>query len=152
MRRPVAREPFLDGRRQRELWGEIGVHPGKTAAETELLLHPDRPVVVGRQQGGEVPYLDPSYVPTHIVPDSGRSVLLRDEQDLFVSRGHFLLRAVADGIVLLNGVPKRGGGVRPPLNGTWLLAPEHRRLQDGEEYLIRKGERPRSTCRTKPRC
>ena len=96
--------------------------------------------MIGRQQGGEVPYLDPHYLPTHIVPESGRSVLVHDVKDTWVSRGHFMLRATSEGIVLLNGVPRRGGGVRPPLNGTWLLQPERRRLEDGEEYMIRKGQ------------
>ena len=111
------------------------------APETQLLLHPDRPVVIGRQQGGEVPYLDPSYVSTPILPDTSRSILTQAGavNDTWVSRGHFMLRASSEGIVLLNGVPRRGGGVRPPLNGTWLLEPEYRRMQDGEEYLIRKG-------------
>ena len=63
-----------------------------------------------------------------------------DGSGLYVSRGHFLLRAAPDGVVLVNGVPRRGGGVRAPLNGTWLLQPEHRRLGDGEAYLIRKGQ------------
>jgi len=132
----------FDGGGGLTLWSDPATAPEKeTAPETQLLLHPDRPVVIGRQQGGEVPYLDPSYVSTPILPDSGRSVLTRagDGKDICVSRGHFLLRASAEGIVLLNGVPRRGGGVRPPINGTWLLAPECRWMEQGEEYLIRKG-------------
>ena len=118
---------------------------GETSAETQLSLHPDRPVVVGRQQGGEVPYLDPAYVPTRIVPNSGQPVLTQDAngRDGWVSRGHFLLRAVSEGVMLLNGVPQRGGGVRSPLNGTRLVEPEHRRLEDAEEYLIQKGKAAR---------
>jgi hypothetical protein len=125
------------------LWSDAGAtHAGQTASQTQLLLHPDRPVVIGRQQGGEVPYLDPHYVPTHILPDTGRSVLTEagHGKDRTVSRGHFLLRADLEGIVLLNGVPRREGGVRPPLNGTWLLEPEYRKLADGEQYLIRRGQ------------
>ena len=118
---------------------------GRTAAETMVALHPDRPVVVGRQQGGEVPYLDPNYAPTRIVPESGQAVLNADGggRDGWVSRGHFLLRAVAEGVTLLNGVPRRGGGVRPPINGTLLVEPESRRMEDGEEYLIRRGHAAR---------
>lgn len=114
---------------------------GRTAAETMVALHPDRPVVVGRQQGGEVPYLDPHYLPTRVVPDSGQTVLKGDgdERDRCVSRGHFMLRAGSEGVTLLNGVPQRGGGIRPPMNGTVLLEPEARSMEEGEEYLIPKG-------------
>jgi hypothetical protein len=123
------------------LWSDAGMTPVEREEATQVALQEGRPVVVGRQQGGEVPYLDPSYVPTQVVPVTGQSVLTRagTGPDLTVSRGHFLLRADREGVVLLNGVPRRGGGVRPPLNGTWLLQPEHRRLDDAEEYLIRSG-------------
>jgi hypothetical protein len=50
-----------------------------------------------------------------------------------------MLRANPGGILLVNGVPRRGGGIRPPLNGTWLIAPVRRRLDPGEEYLIERG-------------
>ena len=118
---------------------------GRTAAETMVALHPDRPVVVGRQQGGEVEYLDPHYLPTRVVPDSGQTVLRGDgsERDSWVSRGHFMLRAGTEGVTLLNGVPRRGGGIRPPLNGTRLLEPEARLMAEGEEYLIRRGHAAR---------
>ena len=125
------------------LWAAPGTATTEDAlAETQLLLQPDRPVVIGRQQGGHVPYLDPNYTPTHVLPDSGRSVLTGagDNRDNWVSRGHFVLRANPGGVVLVNGVPRSGGGVRPPLNGTWLLEPEYRRLGDGEEYAIRTGQ------------
>jgi hypothetical protein len=116
-----------------------------TAVETQVQLQPGKPIVVGRQEGGEVPYLDPGYLPTHILPDTGHSVLTHSSsgRDGWVSRGHFLLKAVPDGVVLLNGVPRRGGGVRPPLNGTWLVEPQRRRMDEGEEYLIRKGDAAR---------
>ena len=128
------------------LWSDPGMaSSGRTASESLLSLHPNRPVVVGRQQGGEVPYLDPAYVPTRIVPETGQAVLTFDEtgRDRSVSRGHFLLRAVADGLMMLNGVPRRGGGIRPPVNGTLLLEPVGRRMEDGEEYLIPKGKAAR---------
>jgi hypothetical protein len=50
-----------------------------------------------------------------------------------------MLRAVAGGIRFINGVPRRGGGIRPPVNRTWLVAPEGRLLDSGEEYLIESG-------------
>ncbi len=125
------------------LWGDMGAtRPGETAAETRLSLHPDRPLVVGRANACEVPYLDPKYIPTNVMPGSGQPVLNggRDGLDVCVSRGHFLLKAAAGGIVLVNGVPARGGGVRPPRNWTQLVQPAWRRLGPAEEYLIRNGE------------
>jgi hypothetical protein len=59
--------------------------------------------------------------------------------DVYVSRAHFMLRAARRGVTLVNGVPQRGGGLRPPLNGTWLLAPTFRKLDPGEEFLIESG-------------
>jgi hypothetical protein len=98
-------------------------------------------VVIGRQEGGEIEYLDPRYMPTRVLPDTNVMVVRRDGSvsDTWVSRGHFLLRASTEGIILLNGVPRREGGVRPPLNGTQLLQPDRRRLEPGEEYLIVSG-------------
>ena len=87
-----------------------------------------------------MPYLDPAYRPTTVVPGTGQSVLgAGAEADNWVSRGHFMLRADVGGILFVNGVPKRGGGIRPPMNGTWLLQPESRPLGPGEEYLIAHG-------------
>src|SRR5262249_55984599 len=50
---------------------------GETAPRTELLLVPDRPALIGRAEGYEVPYLDPAYRPTTVVPGpgTGQSVL-----------------------------------------------------------------------------
>ena len=57
-----------------------------------------------------------------------------------VSAGaHFMLRGCVQGMTLVNGVPHVAGGIRPPTNGTWLLEPEHRRMQAGEELLIPRG-------------
>jgi hypothetical protein len=120
-------------------------HVPGTADDTrplgELQLAPDRPVVVGRADGVEIEYLDPAYRPTPVVPGTGQSVLRSAgrAEDLSVSRGHFTLRAAAGGVVLVNGVPRRGGGVRPPLNGTRLVAPDLRPLAPGEEYFIGSG-------------
>ena len=52
---------------------------------------------------------------------------------------HFMLRGIRGGILFVNGVPRRGGGIRPPRNGTQLVAPEGRGLSPGEEYLIESG-------------
>jgi hypothetical protein len=60
-------------------------------------------------------------------------------RDICVSRGHFTLRGDARGIVLTNGVPRFGGGIRPPLNGTWMLEPSWRLMDPGEEYRIEHG-------------
>jgi hypothetical protein len=131
----------LEGISGLTVWADVGTTAvGETAAETLLFLRPGRPAVVGRQRGGEVPYLDPAYTPTDLLPDTGQSVLTRTGfHDMAVSRGHFLLQADPAGVLLLNGVPQRGGGVRPPGNGTRLLDPESRPLGKGEEYLIPSG-------------
>jgi hypothetical protein len=112
---------------------------GYPQSRLQLGLTPERPAVIGRKQGGTIEYLDPAYQPTQLVPGTGQSVLQDQEADNFVSRGHFMLRASAAGILLVNGVPRRGGGIRPPLNGTWLLGPAERPLRPGESVLIRPG-------------
>jgi hypothetical protein len=113
-----------------------------TDLEFQVQIAPDRPAIVGRSNGYEVPYLDPAYRPTRIVPGTGQTVMLEDGhgRDIVVSRGHFMLRAHAGGILFVNGVPRRGGGIRPPLNGTWLLSPTRRLLNPEEEYLIEHGQ------------
>jgi hypothetical protein len=123
------------------IWVGADTDP-RTDTEAALQLEPDRPVVVGRSRGrSHVEYLDPAFRPTPTVPETGQSVLLTDGRgdDIYVSRGHFTLRAVAAGVVLVNGVPRRGGGVRPPVNGTWLVAPAARPLDPGEELLVERG-------------
>jgi hypothetical protein len=114
-----------------------------TRSQTEyaIPLMSDSPVVVGRNHGRVPPYLDPAYRPTRIVPDTGQAVLHSEGYgtDIRVSRAHFMLKAVSRGILFVNGVPRRGGGIRPPLNGTRLVAPEGRFLSPGEEYLIESG-------------
>ena len=111
--------------------------------ELALCLAPEKLVVVGRATPNHtVPYLDPAYRPTTVLPDSNQSVLHgNDESDIWVSRAHFTLRGAVDGaVVFTNGVPKLGGGVRPPVNDTWLVAPAVRLLDPGEEVLIGSGE------------
>ncbi len=122
------------------LWVATG---GDTAPLTEvrLAIAPDRPVVVGRSEGKEISYLDPAYRPTTILPGTGQTVLRHAgrETDVAVSRGHFMLRQATGGVMLVNGVPRRGGGIRAPLNGTWLLVPVRRQLEPEEEFLIASG-------------
>lgn len=98
-------------------------------------------MIVGRQEGRRIEYLDPAYRPTRVVPETGQTVLMSggEGDDVYVSRGHFMLRGVAGGVVLTNGVPRAGGGIRPPVNGTWLVAPVGRKLEPGEEVLIERG-------------
>ena len=118
---------------------------GSTIPETEssvqLQLDPDRPVVIGRQDHGIPPYLDPAYQSTRLVPGTGQPVvrLFSEGRDILVSRAHFMLRGNAHGILLTNGVPRAGGGIRPPKNWTWMHEPQSRLLQPGEEYLIEHG-------------
>lgn len=110
-----------------------------TEGRLKTQLCPDSRLVIGRQEGGETEYLDPRYQPTQLAPGSSRTILSSREADNWVSRGHFMLVYHDRGIVLTNGVPHREGGIRPPLNGTWLLRPEHRFMEKGENYLIEQG-------------
>lgn len=110
------------------------------AVEVRLELAPDQAVVVGRSRRA-APYLDPAYRPSPVLPGTDQTVFLHGGRgdDGYVSRGHFLLRHAPGGVLLVNGVPRRGGGVRAPLNGTWLLAPVRRPLDPEEEFLIASG-------------
>jgi hypothetical protein len=118
-------------------------HPLTACNQTEyaIRLMPDSPVVVGRYHGRVPPYLDPAYRPTRIVPGTEQAVLHSggDGTDNRVSRAHFMLLGVSHGILFVNGVPRRGGGIRPPINGTRLVAPEGRVLSPGEQYRIESG-------------
>ena len=109
--------------------------------EYDLRLSPDSPVIVGRSNGSPPEYLDPAYRPTRIVPGTGQAVLHSGGHgtDHCVSRAHFMLQGLSRGILFVNGVPRRGGGIRPPLNGTRLVAPSGRDLSPGENYLIESG-------------
>jgi hypothetical protein len=121
-------------------WSSLGI-TARSQTEYAIRLMPDSPVVVGRYHGRVPPYLDPAYRPTSIVPGTGQPVLRSEGygKDIRLSRAHFMLLAVSRGILFVNGVPRRGGGIRPPFNGTRLLAPEGRVLTPGEEYLIESG-------------
>ena len=123
-----------------DLWSIETATEEMTEDELTLQLQPDQSVVIGRQEGGQIDYLDPRYQPTQVLPNSTRRVVTCNRQsDLYVSRGHFMLRGSAQGILFVNGVPRRGGGIRPPMNGTKMLAPAKRRMGQGEEYMIEKG-------------
>jgi hypothetical protein len=123
------------------LWSSTETTEGETKSELVLQLQADEVVVIGRQEGGQIEYLDPSYRPTQLLPNSNERVVtsFRRGSDRCVSRGHFMLRGSVRGILFVNGVPRRGGGIRPPLNGTVMLTPDQRRMGQGEEYLIEKG-------------
>lgn len=117
--------------------------PGQeTRKDLELEISPDHPVIIGRAEGGGVPYLDPAYQSTTLVPGTGDTILRYDGngRDVSVSRAHFMLRAVTRGILLVNGVPRRGGGIRPPRNGTRLIRPANRELAPSEQLMVESGE------------
>lgn len=105
----------------------------------KLALQPDRPAIIGRSNGYPVPYLNPAYVASNLLPGTQQSILSGEVADRCVSRAHFMLRANPAGIVLINGVPHIGGGLRSPMNGTRLVEPEHRSLAPEEELLIARG-------------
>lgn len=106
----------------------------------QLEIEPGRPAVIGRANDpAQVPYLAEGYSATQMVPGSEETVIGYGDRDNFVSRGHFMLQAAAGGVVLVNGVPKLGGGIRPPRNWTRLIAPEDRLMEPGEEYFIGRG-------------
>src|SRR5262245_28428716 len=56
------------------LWSDSSPCP-ETRFSCELQIAPHRPVVVGRAEGHEVPYLDPAYRPTRIMPGTGEPIL-----------------------------------------------------------------------------
>jgi hypothetical protein len=121
-------------------WSSVPL-TARSQTEYALRLMPDSPVVVGRSNGWSPEYLDPAYRPTRIVPGTGQALLHSGGcgTDICISRAHFMLRGVPGGILFVNGVPRRGGGIRPPRDGTRLVAPEGRGLSPGEEYLIESG-------------
>jgi len=123
------------------LWSIATVTQGKEKEELRVQLRPDQTVVIGRQEGGRIEYLDPRYQPTQLLPNSSRRVVttLGTGSDKSVSRGHFLLRGTPHGILLVNGVPRQGGGIRPPMNGTEMLEPDCRWMGGGEEFMIERG-------------
>src|SRR5437773_11715343 len=67
----------------------------ETAAQTTLQIERNHHVVVGRQEGSEIEYLDPRCRPTRMLPVTGQPILCRQPADRWVSRGHFMLRAAS---------------------------------------------------------
>lgn len=120
------------------LWSQIGTNLKED--ELQLQLNPNFPAVIGRADGDRPPYLDPRYAPTTLMPGGG-SVMKGSRGDNKLSRAHFQLIHHPEGILLVNGVPAAGGGIRAPINGTELLSPENRAMHPGEGYLIKSGER-----------
>lgn len=123
------------------LWmaGHLGEESRKNL---QLKIAPDRPVIIGRAEGSGIPYLDPAYHSTTLIPGTGDTILRSDGQgrDLTVSRAHFMLRAISRGILIVNGVPQVGGGIRPPRNGTRMIVPGNRRLDPAEEIIVESRE------------
>lgn len=122
------------------LIGPVETDPA-TWPVVQFRLSPDAYVIIGRQEGGRIPYMDPRFRSTQIGP-SGQSILTSYGHgiDLCVSRGHFMLRGAAQGIQFVNGVPAPGGSIRAPLNGTLLVEPVRRWFAQGEEYLVERGQ------------
>jgi hypothetical protein len=114
------------------LWSTAETAP-ELGPTTTLRMDPRAPVIIGRQEGGRIPYMDPHYRSTQIGPD-GQSVLTPcgEGMDLSVSRGHFMLRCSSGGIRFVNSVPRRGDSIRPPLNGArlWSRLAAFKCLQD----------------------
>lgn len=129
----------LHGGTMLNLWSAAAAT--ETTGEYTLCLAPNDAAVIGRQEGGEISYLDPAFRPTQMVPGGQHPIVasVAGEKDLRVSRGHFMLKGAVGGIVFVNGVPRRGGGIRPPINGTVMLEPEHRPMIEAEELQIDRG-------------
>src|SRR5262249_59381789 len=76
------------------IWSVPGVRTSaETGRQVRLRLSPHAPVIIGRQDGGEIEYLDPRYVPSPIMPGSGRTILQRNggHAAVSVSPGPFIL-------------------------------------------------------------
>jgi len=52
------------------LWGIDTAE--ETGPKISLRLDPRAPVIIGRQEGGQIPYMDPAYQSTQIGPDGSR--------------------------------------------------------------------------------
>jgi hypothetical protein len=118
--------------------------PGGPDTKTEtfpLKLAHGNAVVIGRQEGGGTEYLDPRFRPTQRMPGTYQRVVVdaHRQSDTFVSRGHFTLIGSPFGIIFVNGVPRRGGGIRPPVNWTQLIQPECRLMLPGERLVVVPG-------------
>jgi hypothetical protein len=119
------------------------VRETETDSEDYLLgLAHGKGIVIGRKEGGGTEYLDPRFQPTQFMPGNGQRVVVDccGTEDICVSRGHFTLIGSPVGIIFVNGVPRRGGGIRPPLNGTDLIEPEQRKILAEEHIVVKPGE------------
>src|SRR6187549_1152028 len=85
------------------LWSIATATEGETDGEFKLELQPDQTVVIGRQEGGRIEYLDARYQPTQLLPNSSQRVVgcRNNEADKCVSRGHFMLQGSPSGISLV---------------------------------------------------
>jgi hypothetical protein len=115
-------------------------------AETKTEEHPvtlahGKGLVIGRLEGGRPPYLDPRFRTTQRMPGNGQRIVVNSYggADGSVSRGHFTLIGSPFGIIFVNGVPRIGGGSRPPMNGTQLIEPVRRTLGQGEKIVVSAG-------------
>lgn len=130
-------------------WGAMRVESGEVTLwdgnqftrareEVKLQFEGTSHLVIGRAEGSNVPYLDPAFRATTVMPDG--ETILRGNRDIYVSRGHFMLKGAGGAMLLVNGVPGHKGRIRPPINGTMLVQPEARPMEPAEEYLILRGE------------
>lgn len=121
--------------------GSLSVFEAALTNVHSLALPYGKDIVIGRQEGGTTEYLDPSCRPTRMMPGSFKPIASNPAEglDTCVSRGHFTLRGSPRGIIFINGVPGRAGGIRPPTNWTFMLQPHHRLMEKGEIYLIENG-------------
>lgn len=115
--------------------------PDTKTEEYRLGLAHGKGLVIGRQEGGGTDYLDPRFRPTQRMPGTKQRVVVDGHRhsDTFVSRGHFTLIGSPFGIIFVNGVPRRGGGIRPPMNWTQLIQPERRLMLPGERLVVVPG-------------
>ena len=98
-------------------------------------------LVIGRQEGGGTEYLDSRFRPTQRMPGTYQRVVVDAHRpgDNFVSRGHFTMIGSPFGIIFVNGVPRRGGGIRPPVNWTQMIEPQQRTMAPGERFVVAPG-------------
>ena len=123
------------------LWSLAPEAPGRHSA-MRLTVDPGEPVIVGRQSGGRIPYLDESYRSTNIAP-GGTRVAQGNDLDGNVSRAHFMVESDPRGLVLVNGVPGADGHTRPPIHGTFDLTPTRTVGSDGTVVFVPNRRRMR---------
>jgi hypothetical protein len=107
-------------------------HPDVQAVE----LDPEHPTIIGR--GGKPPYLDPKY--SQYMSGAANQGPARPGDDK-VSRAHFMLVSDPLGVRVVNGVPDRDGGIRPPGWGTRIQIGDQprRAMSPKESVLVPKG-------------